>query len=275
MDGFFIISLDDAMEREKRFFSQAQRRSCNELFLVTSGYVIRDCNFNSIRINKNELHLSLSRQITVVKDYSPDLQGYYFRFEDTFLEQAYLRDSLEKELEFISSFLFRYPLRLTARIAEQLVSNCSRMIQLHQDIQPDPILIHAYLAASIFELKKLMSESHLNLYPSKAFLTTKRYNDLLAAFADRERSIDFYARQLEITPNHLNKSVKAATGRTAISLLNEMSILDAKMRLNHTNQTISEIAFQLGFEDQSYFSRFFKKATGLTPSEYRKENEKQ
>ena len=115
-----------------------------------------------------------------------------------------------------------------------------------------------------------MIDSGLDFYPSKAFLITKKYNDLLAANVSNERSVDFYAGQLDITPNHLNKSVKTVTGRTAITILNEMSIQEAKMQLKHTNQSISDIAFQLGFEDLSYFSRFFKKATGMSPMEYRR-----
>jgi AraC-like DNA-binding protein len=75
---------------------------------------------------------------------------------------------------------------------------------------------------------------------------------------------------LGISPNHLNKSVKAVTGRTAIIILNEMNLQEAKMQLKYTNLSIGEIAFRLGFKDLSYFSRFFKKATGLSPLEYRK-----
>jgi AraC-like DNA-binding protein len=118
-----------------------------------------------------------------------------------------------------------------------------------------------------------MKESSLDFYPAKAFSITKKYSDLLVSHIEQEQSIEFYAETLKITPNHLNKSVKSVTGKTAIRLLNEMRLIEAKLRLKHTGLSISEIAYQLGFEDQSYFSRFFRKATGDSPVKFRKKDE--
>jgi AraC-like DNA-binding protein len=91
---------------------------------------------------------------------------------------------------------------------------------------------------------------------------------------EQEQNLEFYAKTLKITPNHLNKSVKSVTGKTAIGLLNEMRLIEAQLRLKHTDFSISEIAYQVGFEDRSYFSRFFKKATGDSPVEFRKKGQR-
>ncbi|MDR1719432.1 MAG: helix-turn-helix transcriptional regulator [Dysgonamonadaceae bacterium] len=242
----------------------------NELIFITSGHLVRKCDFNDIRLNKNEIHLSLARQIAFVSEWSDDVRGYYCRFDDAFLEQIYLQDNIENDLEFISSFLSRYPLRLTLAAASRITYLLEALLQLHDEKSAHHFpLMHVYLVALIYEMKMMMIESGLDFYPSKAFLITKRYNDLLAKYIEKERSMEFYARSLNITPNHLNKSVKSVTGRTAVTLLNEIRIREAKMRLKYTNLTINEIAFQLGFDDQSYFSRFFKKAAGCSPMEYR------
>jgi AraC-type DNA-binding domain-containing proteins len=248
----------------------SRQRYENECFFVTSGYVIRKYNFNPVRINKNDFHLTLSGGITGIQEYSDAPEGYYCAFENDFLDRVYLKNTLGKELAFINSFMSRYPLRTTAETAGRIEHNFREMAGLIDEYQPDYCLIHAYLAACIYEIKRIMIRSHLNPYPMKAFLITKQYYDLLAHFIKEEQSVEFYAGTLNVTSNHLNKSVKSVTGKTAIGLLNEMRLLEAKMQLRQTGKTIGEIAFNLGFEDQSYFTRFFKKHTGCSPLTYRK-----
>ena len=266
---FRIAHIEDNKDLQQ-VLSNPHRHCGNELFLLTSGFILRNCNFNDIRLNERDIHLSLSRQVTSVSQFSPDVKGFYCCFSDDFINQVYTKESIENDLEFINSFLFHYPLRLNKTVFLRIEYLCNALLELNFTFDSSKSLIQAYLIAVVYEIKKLMIGSGLDFYPSKAFLITKKYNDLLAANVSNERSVDFYAGQLDITPNHLNKSVKTVTGRTAITILNEMSIQEAKMQLKHTNQSISDIAFQLGFEDLSYFSRFFKKATGVSPMEYRK-----
>ncbi len=266
----FYVAHIEGNDDLQRSLSNSHRHCGNEIFLLTSGYIIRNCDFNDIRLNDRDIHLSLSRQVTSVSEFSPSVKGYYCCFSDEFIKQIYMKENVENDLEFISSFLFRYPLRLNKKIFNHIEYLFDALLKLDFRCEPDKSLMQVYLTAVIYEIKKLMIESGLDFYPSKAFLITKKYNDLLTANVGAERSVDFYARQLDITPNHLNKSVKAVTGRTAITVLNEMSIQEAKMQLRYTSLSISDIAFQLGFEDLSYFSRFFKKTTGMTPMEYRR-----
>ncbi len=265
----FCVSPIEKNEELQQNLINPHRHGGNELFLLTSGYLVRNCDFNDIRLNDRDIHLSLSRQVTSVSKFSQDVKGYYCCFSDEFMNQVYMKRNIENDLEFISSFLFRYPLRLNKNVSRRIEYLFNALLDLNFVYEQDRSLMQAYLVALIYEIKKQMVESGLDFYPSKAFLITKKYNDLLAANVSNERSVDFYAKHLDITPNHLNKSVKAVTGKTAITILNEMSLQEAKMQLKYTGLSISDIAFQLGFEDLSYFSRFFKKTTGLTPMQYR------
>lgn len=79
-----------------------------------------------------------------------------------------------------------------------------------------------------------------------------------------------YAQQLNIHVNHLNKVLKEATGKTTKLLISERIALEARALLKHTNWTINEIAFCLGFEDPSHFIKFFKKSEQATPNVFRK-----
>lgn len=82
-------------------------------------------------------------------------------------------------------------------------------------------------------------------------------------------SVSDYAQLLKVTPNYLNKTVKNHTHRTAIDWIEIARLNLAKQLLKDKNTAIIDVARLAGLDDQSYFSRFFKKKTGLTPSQYR------
>ncbi|MBP1612690.1 MAG: putative AraC family transcriptional regulator [Bacteroidetes bacterium] len=79
-----------------------------------------------------------------------------------------------------------------------------------------------------------------------------------------------YAHQLNIHVNHLNKVLNETVGKTTKQLISERIALEARALLKHTNWTIDEIAFCLGFDDSSHFIKFFKKNGQATPKEFRK-----
>ncbi|MGN8057664.1 helix-turn-helix domain-containing protein [Pedobacter sp. 22163] len=83
-----------------------------------------------------------------------------------------------------------------------------------------------------------------------------------------------YADKLAVHVNHLNMAVQSATGKSTTRHISELIFSEAKSLLSFTSYSIAEIAFCLGFEYQSYFNRFFKKYSGVTPSNFRKNFEK-
>ncbi len=85
----------------------------------------------------------------------------------------------------------------------------------------------------------------------------------------RERKVEYYADKLCITSKHLSAVVKELTGVTAGKIIDDYVILEAKILLRKTDLTIQEIASRLNFPNQSFFGKYFKHATGLTPSDYR------
>ena len=86
----------------------------------------------------------------------------------------------------------------------------------------------------------------------------------------KQPTLLFFAEKLNVTPNYLSDVIRHHTGKSALSIIHEYIIQEAKKLLISTNQTISEISFNLGFEYPNYFSRLFKKKTSLSPSDFRK-----
>ena len=82
--------------------------------------------------------------------------------------------------------------------------------------------------------------------------------------------IDEYARRLGISPAHLNSVARRLSGQTALGIVHQRLLLEAKRDLVYTAMTVNEIADRLGFSEPAYFTRFFKRLSGVSPSVFRK-----
>jgi AraC-like DNA-binding protein len=79
-----------------------------------------------------------------------------------------------------------------------------------------------------------------------------------------------YAEILNVTPNHLNALCKEHLGMQAGAMIRNRIILEAKRLLINMDLTVAEVAYKLNFNDNSYFTKFFRKETGITPEDFRK-----
>lgn len=85
----------------------------------------------------------------------------------------------------------------------------------------------------------------------------------------QERSVGFYADRLHLTPKYLTTLLRTTTGRTASEWIDEYVVLEAKNLLKYSTMNIQEVAYYLHFPNQSFFGKYFKQHTGMTPSAYR------
>ena len=96
-----------------------------------------------------------------------------------------------------------------------------------------------------------------------------RFIELLNQHGTNEHAIPFYANQLCLSPNRLSAVIKEYSGQTVMQWINRRLVLQAKVLLRCGTAPIGDIAFALGFDEQGAFARFFKRETGMTPTEYR------
>jgi AraC-like DNA-binding protein len=99
----------------------------------------------------------------------------------------------------------------------------------------------------------------------------QKFIQLVNNFYIEKRTIEEYAELLSITPNHLSQSIKATSGKNALSFITDRLITEAKSLIRFTDFDMAEIAWQLDFSDPANFGKFFKKHAGLTPLEFRKQ----
>lgn len=97
----------------------------------------------------------------------------------------------------------------------------------------------------------------------------ERFMELVHENYRTERLVGFYADKLCITPKYLSKLVKEHTGRSASDWIESHVILEARAMLQSSDMTIQQIAASLNFSNQSFFGKYFKRATGISPKQYR------
>ena len=97
----------------------------------------------------------------------------------------------------------------------------------------------------------------------------ERFMTLVREHYREERLIGYYADRLCITPKYLSKVVKEHTGRSAGEWIERHVILEARAMLQSSDMTIQQISSSLNFPNQSFFGKYFKRVTGISPKQYR------
>ena len=97
----------------------------------------------------------------------------------------------------------------------------------------------------------------------------KQFINLVSENHRRERRVDFYAEQLFLSPKHFSTVIKKVSGKTAGQWIDEYVILEAKTLLKYSSMSIQEVAYYMNFPNPSFFGKYFKQHTGMSPSDYK------
>ncbi len=96
-----------------------------------------------------------------------------------------------------------------------------------------------------------------------------KFITLLSENFKRERTVGFYAEQMCVTPKYLSLLIKDFSGKSAAEWIDSYVITEAKTLLRYSTMSIQEVAYELNFSSQSFFGKYFKHLTGMSPSEYK------
>lgn len=190
--------------------------------------------------------------------------GYQLMIDKTFLEQ------------FAPAFRYSFTnyqnhpvIRLSNEAFEKLLYEFNAIRDELLLTQPVNQLISARAAVIAALVSK---EAEFDIEEFKVYQTNPRlakFNWLIDKFYKEQKSITFYAEQLNISANYLNILCKKNLKVSANKLIHQRITLESKRLLQTSERSIKEIAFDLGFSDHAYFSNFFKNQTGLNPSQFR------
>jgi len=135
-------------------------------------------------------------------------------------------------------------------------------------------LIHTYLQQFLIyatRIKEKQTDEDKDDANSEEAEFMSKFHSLIEQHYRSKHAVADYAEMLYMAPKSLHKKIKRLTGKTVSQIIQDRVTLEAKRLLYHTNMTVKQIGYELGFDDPTYFSRFFKKQTGQSATEFQEE----
>ena len=151
------------------------------------------------------------------------------------------------------------------RLVDQMIQELGRTAKAHQE------MLEAYLRMMLIEALRIHDEQKAVVLPQQED-SSPLASDFIALVEKHFRTdhaVSAYADRLFVSPKSLTKRLKAHGYKTPTEIIRDRIVLEAKRELRYTQKTVKEIAFELGFDDPAYFTRYFKKASQLSPQGYR------
>ncbi len=164
-----------------------------------------------------------------------------------------------------------YPLVEQQRYLDALFESIAEEYSLQQAGRD--LMLQSLISALLVWVgrRSLASATRESPGPERGREHLQRFTRLLETHFREHRSIEQYAAELGISAAHLNALCRRLAGQSALQLINQRLLLEAKRCLVYTAMTVNQVSDSLGFSEPAYFSRFFKRSTGLTPKAFRQQ----
>ncbi|MGB5436910.1 MAG: helix-turn-helix transcriptional regulator [Maribacter sp.] len=195
-------------------------------------------------------------------------KGYLIVFTEAFVLNYFSKSSIK----LISHF---YNYHITSPIAQDKRLNEAWLNQLIPELETENTFARKNIIASLLDLYLLRLErkSHnnkLQINNSKRYNTFIQFKDMVESNYTTTRNVKDYAEKMLVSTKLLNQTVKEFTLNTAKSFIDNYVILETKRAIVSTEKSFKEIAFDIGFDEVTNFTKFFKKKMGATPKEFRR-----
>lgn len=242
-------------------------------FFIEKGTVHLGIDFNQMVVTGPALLVSYPGQMHHHLDAlgASDIDGWILAFDPKFIHEnasASIEDSFsnvilipfdEEERQWFSS-LFEL-IRSDVKSGD---SNSNNPVIGH--------LINGFFSktALLFQLRE---KERISAHSSRSVEIVKTFRKLVREQFIQLKKPSEYAERMNISVSYLNDTMKSITGFTATNFIQQEIFRESQRLLCYTNKSVKEIAFQLGYEDYKYFIRLFSKSVGVSPSNFRKQNQ--
>lgn len=270
LNNFHAHCLSKHLKESKERFSSPHKHNFFICVLFTKGNGTHQIDFNTYPIQSGSVFFLKPGQAHHW-EFKTQPEGYIFFHTQDFYENPYLNEKLNK-----------FPFYCSNKNPPFLVLSQHEM----DDFKPHyEELIREYYNNSIYRNLKIFSLLNLIYIELSRFYTssdksvkivspnnmkiiTKLEYTIEAHYKD-EKSPRFYANKLFVSSKHLNRIIKSSLNKTTTDLITDRVVLEAKRLMVHTENSLTAISYTLGYQDYAYFSRVFKRKTGISPKKFK------
>jgi len=265
---FEIIELTGQASNKRSMFLTPHRKDFYTMIFVKKGGTNHWVDFTKYTIKPDTFYFSVPHQV-MLKEKSEPIQGIVSTFTEEFLQLE--ENKLLSELPVIKNPENKHELILAPDDVIFINDIMQKMIyEFKSQFDWQNSMLQSYLRVLLIYVSRLYTEQfQTSNGASSEKQLLRRFRDILEKeFYSVHQAAD-YADKLHITAGHLSDIIKRQSGKTVTEHIHERIALEAKRHLLHTDDSVKQIAYRLGFEDAAYFNRFFKRLTNTTPASYR------
>ncbi|MEN0055385.1 MAG: helix-turn-helix domain-containing protein [Mucilaginibacter sp.] len=265
------------------FFIADERQllSLSEYPYRSDGYIIGICTRGTARVEANlqvyeakpdAMLLATPFHILRIYESSDDFLCRFIVFSKAFLTENNVNSHFLESFSYFKSASL--PVIYPSHDDAKMLLDIYLLMQQKMARETHPYrmeISRSMLITMLYEVESIYEKQHVIV---KGKQTRKQelnmlFQDLVFHHYKEHRNVQYYADSLYVSPKHLTETIKDVTGRTAGEWIDEAVVLEAKVLLRNNEISIARVAEEIHFPDQSSFGKYFKKHTGMSPSDYR------
>ena len=251
-------------------YTQYPCRLKAEIFvLCMDGSIDASINLSEYIIKKNDFVTLSPGSIIQINRIEGNLKLYFMVFSSEFINGLNKNKSIIDLIYITKNHpVLSLPEEFASIYEEFFLLMMKVYYKKHSPYNPE--ILKCMLLSILYRLSDMYHDqpARKETFSSRSEEICKTFGHLVIQHYTQERNVSYYAKKMGITPAHLSNTVKNMTGKTVMDFISEVVIVDAKAQLKSTNLPIREIAYSLNFPNVSFFGKYFKRLTGMTPQQY-------
>lgn len=265
--SFSISKMEDIYENRQGKTDEPHRHDYYTVLIIKQANGIHKIDFESYELKENQIYFVSPGQVHQVIEKEKSY-GYAMTFSTDFLVQNSIPLAFISDLNLFRNYGQTPPLLPEKESFDKTLYFTKEIEEYYYSQLPNKLLsAGSYLKLFLIECSNICTIHSLE--SGKANSIIRDFKTAVDKHYRKEHSTSFYAKLLHITPDHLNRSIKAKLGKTAKEYIQARITTEAKRLLYFTDLNNKEIGYELGFNEPANFSAFFKKCTALSPSNFK------
>jgi AraC family transcriptional regulator, transcriptional activator of pobA len=268
--GLMIQRFSTYLEKHYQNLHHPHKHSFYHFVLFTKGKGSHTIDFEKFSVKPFQIYFMIPGQVHSWH-FDGDVDGYIVHFNETLFTTFLQNGQYLERFPFFSGNSKDGVCQLPVQVHDRIVFLFQSMLEEVKESKELNIdMIRVRLLELFITIERHCAGKKDKSIPQQKLILLKNFKQLIDKHFRTFRLPKEYAEVLYITPNHLNALSQDLLGKTAGDVIRDRVLLEAKRLLTNADMTVTEIAYDLNFQDNSYFNRFFKKYTGTTPEEFRK-----
>jgi AraC family transcriptional activator of pobA len=246
------------------------RHDFYQIVLFTRGGGRHSIDFQQFEVAPHQVYYMAPGQIHTW-DFSAETDGYLVNFNESFFTSFCHNPHFVRDFPLFSSISGSAVNTLDMSCCGEVEATFAQMLEEFEKKEADfkMDILRGMLSIILVRLSRVVPRSYQEGVSKHNLVLMRQFEILIEQHFREKRLPKEYAELMFVTPNHLNALTNSVVGKSAGELIRDRILLEAKRLLVNSDLMISQIAEILNFEDNAYFTRFFKKYLGVTPEAFR------